>query len=73
MHAAGAVFDKDKTRKPLQWHGAGVEEIRGEDGLGLACPDRWGAGPVRASLRICHTVDGATWYPRPVSSPWMRR
>jgi hypothetical protein len=26
-----------------------------------------------ASLRICHTVDGASLYRSPVSSPWMRR
>jgi len=26
-----------------------------------------------ASLRICHTVDGASLCPRPASSPWMRQ
>jgi hypothetical protein len=26
-----------------------------------------------ASLRIRHTVDGASLFPRPTSSPWMRR
>ena len=30
---------------------------------------RWGP----ATVRICHTVEGATWMPRPASSPWMRR
>ena len=33
-------------------------------------PLRRGAGSMPASLRICHTVDGASLYPRPVSSPW---
>jgi hypothetical protein len=37
------------------------------------CPDRVGAGSMLASLRICHTVDGASLYPNPVSSPWIRR
>jgi hypothetical protein len=48
----------------------------------LACPARNArqvsrarleAGSMPASLRICHTVDGASLYPSPVSSPWMRR
>ena len=34
---------------------------------------RRGAGSMSASLRIFHTVDGASVYPRPVNSPWMRR
>jgi hypothetical protein len=36
-------------------------------------PARRGAGPVPASLRIFHIVDGATVWPSPASSPWMRR
>jgi hypothetical protein len=36
-------------------------------------PDRRGAGSTPVSWRICHTVDGATLYPKPASSPWMRR
>jgi hypothetical protein len=38
-----------------------------------ACPARLGAGSMPASLRICHTVDGASLCPKPASSPWMRR
>jgi hypothetical protein len=42
-----------------------------------ACPDRVGTGSMPASLRICHTVDGAILYPQagqlavdtPVSPP----
>jgi hypothetical protein len=37
------------------------------------CPARPGAGSMPASLRICHTVDGASLWPGPASSPWMRR
>ena len=36
-------------------------------------PSRRGAGSIPASLRICHTVDGATVMPSPASSPWIRR
>ena len=32
-----------------------------------------GAGSIPASLRICHTVDGATVMPSAASSPWTRR
>ena len=35
-------------------------------------PDRRGTGSTPVSWRICHTVDGATLYPKPASSPWMR-
>jgi hypothetical protein len=34
---------------------------------------RSGAGSIPASLRISHTVDGATFTPKTSSSPWMRR
>ena len=30
-------------------------------------------GSMPTSLRICHTIDGASVYPKPVNSPWMRR
>jgi hypothetical protein len=36
-------------------------------------PSLRGAGSIPASLRICHTVDGATMMPSPASSPWIRR
>jgi hypothetical protein len=35
--------------------------------------ERCGAGSMPWSLRICHTVDEAMVWPRPMSSPWMRR
>ena len=53
-----------------------MEEVAGEDRLGLVgqerpqvCPARPGAGSIPASLRIFHTVDGAILYPRPVPVP----
>jgi hypothetical protein len=36
-------------------------------------PDRRGAGSMPAARRISHTVDGATFTPSFVSSPWIRR
>ena len=36
-------------------------------------PLRRGAGSMPADLRIVQTVDAATRWPRPISSPWMRR
>jgi len=35
-------------------------------------PSRLGAGSIPASLRIRHTVGGATMMPSPASSPWTR-
>jgi hypothetical protein len=34
---------------------------------------RLGAGSMPLALSIFHTVDGARWWPRPTSSPWIRR
>ncbi len=31
------------------------------------------AGSMPLALRICHTVDAATFTPRPASSPWILR
>jgi hypothetical protein len=36
-------------------------------------PVRRGAEPTRALVRIAQTVLGASRYPRPANSPWMRR
>ena len=35
--------------------------------------DRCGAGSMPLVLRIFHTVEDAIRWPRPASSPWMRR
>ena len=36
-------------------------------------PARRGVGPAPAARRILHTVAADTRYPRPASSPWIRR
>jgi hypothetical protein len=80
IHRFLAVLDKEQHIQAAQQHGVDMEEVGGQDGLRLAsrnarqdCPARCGAGSMPASLRICHTVDGASLHPRPASSPWMRR
>ena len=80
VHAAGAVLDEEQHVQTAQEHGIDVEEATARIVVACpvrnarqVCPARLGAGSMPASLRICHTVDGATLYPRPVSSPWMRR
>ncbi|MFT7648753.1 MAG: hypothetical protein ACI8Y4_003505 [Candidatus Poriferisodalaceae bacterium] len=35
--------------------------------------ERFGAGSMSLSLRIFQTVEEAIRWPRPASSPWMRR
>jgi hypothetical protein len=62
-----------------------VQQIRGEeiacqDRLGLGAQELWpggsarrGAGSIPAFFRISHTVDAATFAPRPASSPWILR
>jgi len=77
VHAPGAVLDEEQHIQAALEYGVDVEEVRGEDRLRLGlkecarqvCPDRLGAGSMPASLRICHTVDGASLYPSPASSP----
>ena len=59
--------------RPTQQSAARIVLAWASRNLRQLCPDRRGAGSIPASLRICHTVDGATAYPRPDSSPWMRR
>jgi hypothetical protein len=59
-----STWKKSAARIVFAWASRNARQV---------CPDRRGAGSMPASLRICHTVDGASVYPRPVSSPWMRR
>jgi hypothetical protein len=56
------------------------EEVARQDRLGLGAQElrpRWpgsrGAGSIPAFFRISHTVDAATFTPRPASSPWILR
>ncbi len=80
VHAPGVMLDEEQHVQAAQEYGIDVEEVGREDRLGLGGQERLpglamlpGSGINAASLRIFHTVDGATVYPRPVSSPWMRR
>jgi len=49
---------------------APARERRNCDQVG---PVRRGAGSMPLALRISHTVDAATFTPRPASSPWILR
>ncbi len=74
VHAPRAVLDEEQHVQAPQKQGIDVEEVHGQDRRGLARPGTparpaRGAGSMPASLRICHTVDGASVQPRPVSSP----
>jgi hypothetical protein len=62
VHAPGAVLDEEQHLQAAQEHCVDVEEVRGEDRLGLPGQERPPGlpGPLRcgstpASLRICHT------------------
>jgi hypothetical protein len=76
VNAAGAVLDEEQHVQAAQKHRIDVEEVHGEDRLRLGfheflpgLPGSPGRGAMPASLRICHTVDGASLYPSPASSP----
>jgi hypothetical protein len=59
-----STWKKSAARIVLAWASRKVRQ---------AWTDRVDTGSMPASLRICQTGDGAILYPRPVSSPWMRR
>jgi hypothetical protein len=40
VHAPGAVLDEEQHVQPAQEHGIDVEEVSGEDGLGLGVQER---------------------------------
>jgi hypothetical protein len=79
VHAAAAVFDHDEYVEAAQEEGVDVGEVDREDRVGLRgqelSPGRpaplWG-GSMPAFFKIVHTVDAATEWPRPISSPWIR-
>jgi hypothetical protein len=79
-YAAGGVFDGGQNVQAGAGQRHGLEEVRGEDGMGLrtqerrpGSPARWGAGSIPASCRISHTVEAATVTPRTTDSPWIVR
>ena len=80
VHAAAAVFDHHQDVEAAQENGVNVGEVDREDRLGVRgqelAPGR--SGPSRSRikagfLRIVQTVDAASWWPRLISSPWIRR
>src|SRR5215207_3833926 len=77
-YAAAVVLDHHEDIEAAQEDGVDVGEVDGEDRVGLRgqelSPGRSGssgAGSMPAALRIVHTVEAATLWPSPTSSPWM--
>ena len=76
VHVAAVVHDHDEDVEAAQEHGVDVGEIDREDRVGLrgeelspVGPARRGAGSRPASWRTFQTVEAATEWPRPISSP----
>ena len=77
---AGGEFHHEEEVEAVQQHGVDVGEVAGQDAVGLggqelapALPQRAGCRVDAARLRISHTVEGATLWPSPTSSPWILR
>ena len=75
---AAAVLDHDEDVEAAQEHGVDVGEIDREDRMGCAdrnCrqvgPARRGAGSRPALFKMFQTIEAATVWPRPTSSPWI--
>lgn len=80
VHAATVVLDDEEDVEAAQEHGVDVGEVDCEDRVGLrrqelppgrTGPPRGGSNP--AVLRMFQTVEAATVWPRPISSPWILR
>ena len=76
----GGVLDDRQHVQAGAGQGDGLEEVAGEQRLGLGAEEvgpggrgASGAGSIPACRRISHTVEAATLMPRTSSSPWMRR
>ena len=75
VHAATLVLNHDEDVEAAQEHGVDVGEVDCEDRVGAdrncrqVGPHRRGAGSRPARFRIVQTVDAATVWPRPTSSP----
>ena len=79
VRTATLVLDHDEDVEAAQEHGINVGEVNREDRMGLrgqelspGRTDRRGAGSSPAPFKIFQTVEAATAWPRPISSPWMR-
>jgi hypothetical protein len=62
--------NSDPSRRQYRVEGSGELRVPVPDQVIL---DLAGAGSIPAPLRIFQTVDGASLWPSPASSPWMRR
>ena len=76
--APGGVFDDGEAVQARPGQGAGLEEVTGQQGVGLTAQEagpgcRPGAGATPCSFTISQMVEAATLMPRAASSPWMRR
>ena len=76
VHAAAVVFDHDEDVEAAQEDGVDVGEVDGEDGVGLRGQELSPFGPARrvagsrpALFKMFQTVDAATVWPSPTSSP----
>jgi hypothetical protein len=79
VYAPAAVLHDDEDVEATQEDGVDMGEVEGEDRVGLRgqelspgrpCSSWRGSSP--ASFRIFQTVEAATVWPSPISSPWMR-
>jgi hypothetical protein len=75
---AGGDVDEEQDVDPFQSRSVDGEEVTSHRGLGVQelGPRHVGAFRCRSmplASRICQTVEEASWWPRPLSSPWMRR
>ena len=80
VHPPGPMLDHPEDVEAAQEDGVDMGEVAREDRVACAArnwrqvgPVRRGAGSRPAPLRIVHTVEAATGWPRPTSSPWIRR
>jgi hypothetical protein len=80
VHAAGGVLDHEEDVQPAQADGVQMEQVAGQDRVRLGAqefgPRRSGAARCwvdAGAVRIFQTVEAPIWWPRLVSSPWMRR
>jgi hypothetical protein len=81
VHATATVLDHHEYVQAAEQDGVDVGEVDRKDRMGLRAarncrqvgPDRLGAGSRPAVVTIRQTVEAATRWPSPRSSPWMRR
>ena len=79
VHAATLVLDHDEDVEAAQEDGVDVGEVDREDRMGLrgqelspGRPGPSGRGIEARVLRMFQTVEAATGWPSPTSSPWIR-